>query len=89
MYSAIRVTFVVGLIGYFGLVLEMIYSFDQDPRTRLSNWHPSDNVPCLMWLNTVDLNTGIEGCECITVLERPNITEASDTRQSVTDRFDS
>ena len=80
MHSAIRITFVVSLIGYFGLVPELTYSFDQNPRTRLSNWHPSDEVPCLMWLYTKDLITGVEVCECATVLDRPNIVEIADAR---------
>jgi hypothetical protein len=80
MYSAIRVTTLAGLVGYFGLTPEITYSLNQNPSTQLSNWHPSDEVPCFMWLSTKDLVTGIEGCECITVLERPDITETSDAR---------
>ena len=57
MRSTIRVTLVVGLVGYFGLVPEVTYSFYKDSRSQLSNWHPSDEVPCLMWLYTEDLAT--------------------------------
>lgn len=80
MRSAIRIALIVGLVGYFGLVPEMTYSFSQDPRSQLSNRHPSDEVPCLMWLYTKDLATGVEGCQCVTVLDRPNITEIADAR---------
>ena len=80
MRSAIRIALIVGLVGYFGLVPEMTYSFSQDSRSQLSNWHPSDEVPCLMWLYTKDLATGVEGCQCVTVLDRPNITEIADAR---------
>ena len=80
MRSAIRTTLVVGLVGYFGLVPEMTYSFNQDSRSQLSNWHPSDELPCLIWLYTRDLSTGVEGCECVTVLERPNLIEIADAR---------
>ena len=78
MRAAIRVTALVVLAGYFGLMPAVTYSFVADPETHLSNWHPSDEVPCLMWLYTKDLATGVVGCECITVLERPNITEVVD-----------
>jgi len=80
MRSAIRVTSLDGLVSYFSLMPEITYSLNQNPSTQLSNWHPSDEVPCFMWLYTKDLVTGIEGCECITVLERPDITETSDAR---------
>jgi hypothetical protein len=80
MRSAIRIAFIVGLVGYFGLVPETTYSFYQDSRSQLSNWHPSDELACLMWLYTKDLATGVEGCECVTVLDRPNITEIADAR---------
>jgi hypothetical protein len=80
MRAAIRLTALAGFVGYFGLTPEITYSLSKDPSTQLSNWHPSDEVPCLMWLSTKDLVTGIEGCECITVLERPKFTEASDAR---------
>ena len=80
MRSTIRIAVVVGLVGYFGLVPEMRYSFYADSRSKLSNWHQSDEVPCLMWLYTKDLVTGIEGCECVTILERPDITETSNAR---------
>ena len=80
MRAAIRIAFVVGLIGYFGFVPDVTYSRYDDPQTQLSNWHPSDEVPCLMWLYTKDLDTGVEVCECITVLERPEISEIADAR---------
>ena len=80
MRAAIRFAALTGFVGYFGLTPEITYSLTQDPSTQLSNWHPSDEVPCFMWLYTKDLVTGIEGCECITVLERPDITETSDAR---------
>ena len=80
MRTAIRVTALAGLVGYFGLTPEITYSLTQDPSTQLSNWHPSDEVPCFMWLSTKDLVTGVEGCECVTVLERPHITETSNAR---------
>jgi hypothetical protein len=80
MRSTIRFAIVVGMAGHFGLVPDMTYSFHQDSRSQLSNWHPSDEVPCLMWLYTKDLVTGVEGCECVTVLDRPNITELADAR---------
>ena len=80
MRSAIRIAVIVGLVGYFGLVPELTYSFYEDSRSQLSNWHPSDEVPCLMWLYTKDLATGVEGCQCVTVLDRPNITEIADAR---------
>jgi len=75
MRAAIRVTALVGFIGYFGLTPEIIYSLSQDPSTQLSNWHPSDEVPCFMWLYTKDMVTGLESCKCLTVLESPNIRE--------------
>ena len=50
MRSTIRVALVVGLIGHFGLMPEMTYSFYQDSRSQLSNWHPSDEVPCICHL---------------------------------------
>lgn len=71
--TTIRFAALAGFVGYFSLVPEMTYSLPRDPLTYLSNWHPSDEVPCFMWLYTKDLATGIEGCECITVLERPEI----------------
>ena len=80
MRPAIRVTALAGFVGYFSLTPDITYSLTQNPSTQLSNWHPSDEVPCFMWLYTKDLATGIEGCECVTVLERPNITETSDVR---------
>jgi len=80
MRTAIRVTALAGLIGHFSLVPEVTYSLTRDPSTQLSNWHPSDEVPCFMWLYTKDLDTGVEGCECVTVLERPNISEMADAR---------
>ncbi len=80
MRSTIRIAAVVGFVGYFGLAPEMTYSFHQDSRSQLSNWHPSDEVPCLMWLYTKHLVTGVEGCECVTVLERPNVIEIADAR---------
>ena len=80
MRPAIRVTALAGLVGYFSLTPEITYSLTQNPSTQLSNWHPSDEVPCFMWLYTKDIVTGIEGCECVPILERPNITEASDAR---------
>ena len=80
MRTAIRVTALAGLVGYFSFTPEITYFLTHDPSTQLSNWHPSDDVPCFMWLSTKDLVTGIEGCECITVLERPDITETSDAR---------
>ena len=80
MRATIRIVFVVGLVAYFGLVPEVTYSRYHDPQTQLSNWHPSDDVPCLMWLYTKDLATGVEGCECVTVLAQPNITETADAR---------
>lgn len=80
MRPTIRIALVVGLVGYFGLVPEMTYSFQQDSRSLLSNWHASDEVPCLIWVYTEDLITGVEWCECVTVLERPNITEMGDVR---------
>ena len=80
MRSIIRFATVVGLVGYFGLVPKMTYSFYQDSQSQLSNWHPSDEVPCLMWLYTKDLITGVEVCECATVLDRPNLVEIADAR---------
>lgn len=80
MRTTIRVTALIGLVGYFSLMPERTYSLTQDPSSQLSNWHPSDEVPCFMWISTKDLVTGMEGCECITVLERPNNTEVSDVR---------
>ena len=80
MRPAIRVTALAGFVGYFSMTPDITYSLTQNPSTQLSNWHPSDEVPCFMWLYTKDLATGIEGCECVTVLERPNITETSDAR---------
>ena len=80
MRPAIRVTALAGFVGYFSLTPDITYSLTQNPSTQLSNWHPSDELPCFMWLYTKDLATGIEGCECVTVLERPNITETSDAR---------
>ena len=80
MRATIRIALVVGLVGYFGLVPEIIYSHYQDPRTQLSNWHPSDEVPCLTWVYMENLVTGVEWCECVTVLDRPEITEMSDAR---------
>ena len=77
MRAAIRVTALAGLVGYFGLTPEITYSLTQDPSTQLSNWHPSDEVPCFMWLSTKDLVTGIEICECVSVLERVVITEVT------------
>ena len=77
MRAAIRVTALAGLVGYFGLTPEITYSLTQDPSTQLSNWHPSDEVPCFMWLSTKDLVTGIEICECVSVLERMVITEVT------------
>lgn len=80
MRSAIRIAIIVGMAGHFGLVPETTYSLYQDSRSLLSNWHPSDEVPCLMWLYKKDLATGVEGCECVTVLDRLNITEIADAR---------
>ena len=80
MRPAIRVTALAGFVGYFSLTPDITYSLTQNPSTQLSNWHPSDELPCFMWLYTKELATGIEGCECVTVLERPNITETSDAR---------
>lgn len=80
MRTTIRVTALIGLVGYFSLMPERTYSLTQDPSTQLSNWHPSDEVPCLMWLYTKDLVTGVEGCECVTVLERPKLIEITDAR---------
>ena len=71
MRAAIRVAALAGLVGYFGLTPEITYSLAQDPSTQLSNWHPSDEVPCFMWLYTKDLVTGAEDCECVSVLETP------------------
>ena len=78
MRTAIRVTALAGLASYFSLMPEITYSLSQDPSTQLSNWHPSDELPCFIWLYTEDLVTGMVGCECVTVLERPNITELAD-----------
>ena len=75
MRAAIRVTALAVLVGYFGLTPEITYSLTQDPSTQLSNWHPSDEVPCFMWLYTKDLVTGIEGCVCMTVLEMAEIRD--------------
>ena len=75
MRAAIRVTALAGLVGYFGLTPEITYSLTQDPSTQLSNWHPSDEVPCFMWLYAKDLVTGIEGCVCMTVLEMAEIRD--------------
>ena len=74
MRPAIRVTALAGLVGYFSLTPEITYSLTQNPSTQLSNWHPSDEVPCFMWLYTKDIVTGIEGCECLTVLEQLDVT---------------
>ena len=75
MRAAICVTALAVLVGYFGLTPEITYSLTQDPSTQLSNWHPSDEVPCFMWLYTKDLVTGIEGCVCMTVLEMAEIRD--------------
>jgi len=80
MRSTIRFAALTCFVGYFTLMPEITYSLTKDPNTQLSNWHPSDEVPCLMWLYTKDLVTGVEGCECVTVLERPNIIEIADAR---------
>ena len=80
MRTAIRVTALAGLAGYFSLMSEITYSLSQDPSTQLSNWHPSDEVPCFIQLYTEYLVTGMVGCECVTILERPDITETSDAR---------
>ncbi len=72
MHSAIRITALVTLVVYFSLAPEITHSLTQDPLTHLSNWHPSDEVPCWMWLYTEDLETGVEGCWCITVLDYSN-----------------
>ena len=80
MRAPIRFALVISLVAYFGLIPETTYSLYQDSRSQLSNWHPSDEVPCLMWLYTKDLATGVEGCECVTALERPNIIEIADAR---------
>lgn len=80
MRPTIRIALVVGLVGYFGLVPEMTYSVYQDSRSQLSNWHPSDEVPCSMWAYTEDLVTGVEGCECVTALARPKLIEITDAR---------
>ena len=71
MRAAIRVTALVALAGYFGLMPAVTFSFVADPKTHLSNWHPSDEVPCSMYLSTKDLVTGAEDCECVSVLETP------------------
>jgi len=49
------------------------YSSVADPETHLSNWHPSDEVPCLIWLYVKDLATGVDGCECVNMLEAPDL----------------
>ena len=77
MRAAIRIAIIVGLV-YFGLIPETTYSLYQDPRTQLSNWHLSDEVPC-MWLLGVDL-AGIGFHECVAVLERLNATGITDAR---------
>ena len=74
MRTAIRITALVGLVGCFSLMPEITYSLTQDPHTYLSNWHPSDEVPCLMWSYTKDLTTGMQGCECISILEAPSFS---------------
>ena len=80
MRAPIRSTALACFVGYFSLMPEVTYSLAKDLSTQLSNWHPSDEVPCLMWLYTKDLVTGVEGCECVSVLDRPNITEIADAR---------
>ena len=75
MRAAIRVTALVVLAGYFGLMPAVTYSFVADPETHLSNWHPSDEVPCLIWLYAKDLATGVDGCECVSMFEFVKITE--------------
>ena len=80
MRAPIRFALVVSLVAYFGLMPETTYLLYQDPRTQLSNWHLSDEVPCMWHLWGIDLVTGIPFHECITVLERPNISEVADAR---------
>ena len=78
MHAAIRFAALAGFVGYLSLVPEITYSLTQDPSTQLSNWHPSDEVPCFMWLYSKDLVTGLMSCKCVTVLERPNISRIAD-----------
>jgi len=73
MCTAIRVTALIAVAGYFGLMPAVTDSFVVDPKTHLSNWHPSDEVPCLIWLYTKDLATGVEGCQCVDMLEAPDL----------------
>ncbi|MDB3999667.1 hypothetical protein N9448_08630 [Litorivicinus sp.] len=80
MRTAIRVTALAGLVGYFSLAPETTHSLTQDPQTHLSNWHPADEVPCLMWLYTKDIVTGIEGCECVTLFEQLEISSVEVAR---------
>ena len=80
MRSAIRIAIIVGLVGYFGLMPETTYSLYQDPRTQLSNWHLSDEVPCMWHLWGADLVTGMPVHKCVTVLERLDVTEITDAR---------
>ena len=78
MRTPIRIALVVSLVAYFGLMPKTTYSLYQDPRTQLSNWHLSDEVPCMWHFWGIDLVTGIQVHECVTVLERPNIIEIAD-----------
>ena len=80
MRAPIRFALVISLVAYFGVVPEITHSFYQDPRTQLSNWHPSDEVPCIWHLWGVDLVTGTPFHECVTVLERLSATEITDAR---------
>ena len=80
MRPTIRIALIVGLVGYFGLVPEITYSFYQDSWSQLSNWHPSDEVPCMWHYWGIDLVTVMPVHECVTVLERPNIIEIADAR---------
>lgn len=75
MRATVRFAALTCFVGYFSLVPEVTYSLTPDPSTQLSNWHPSDEVPCFMWLYTKDLVTGVEGCVCMTVLEMVEIDD--------------
>ncbi len=63
MGTSIRLITLATAIVFFGLKPVEVHSLFMTP-DQLSMWHPSDQVPCRMYLFT---DNG--GCICVTVLE--------------------
>ena len=69
MGTTLRLASLVVVALIFGFKPTEVRSLYVDPKHQLSNWHPADQVPCFMYVFTSS-----DGCQCVTLLERPLIT---------------